>query len=69
MDGEKYVWQCIDERAESTERGARRGIGGGYEDENGSCEGCYLKVERCVGREGEGDGEGCGAYAGCDCGC
>ena len=69
MDGEKYVWQCVNERAESTERGARGGIGGGYEDEGGSCEGCYLEVERCVGREGERDGEGRGVYGGCGCGC
>lgn len=69
MVGKEYVWQCIDERAESTERGARGGIGGGYEDKSRGYEGCYLEVERSVGREGEGDGEGRGGYAGCGCGC
>ena len=69
MDGENYVWHCVNERAESTESRARGGIGGGYEDEGRGREGCYLEVERCVGRVGEGDGEECGVYGGCGCGC
>ena len=33
MDGEKYVWHCVNERAQSAEGGAGGGSGGGYEDE------------------------------------
>ena len=69
MRREKYVWQCVNERAESTERGARGGIGGCYEDEGRGWEGCNLEVEGCVGRVGKRDGERRGVYGGCGCGC